>query len=316
MKEQTESFDSAVKMLCGEIAAMLLKIPDSKKQMVQEIRLRSGKPIALTSGTETLFVCNDGSIVYSAERAAICSKKDMYDTFRQMCGYSVYSKQNEIRNGYITLIGGHRVGVCGTADVREGIIHSVTDITSMNIRISRQIRNAAQKLMPYITPMRCGILIAGAPSTGKTTMLRDIAYRLSVGKECKVMRTCVIDERGELSGGCNEDSGIDLGLCDVLRNYPKGEGVQQAIRALSPQVIICDEVGTEEDALAVAQGANAGAYIIATVHASGKDELLRRKQTRLLLDTGAFGRIVILDSADKPCSFSDIAEVSDRRYAV
>ncbi len=298
-------------MLCGELSAVLMRISDVKKQGIQEIRLRSGKPVALSDGTDTLFVCKDGSIVYTPERGFVCTQRHIFDTFKQLCGYSIYSRQTEIKNGYITVKGGHRIGLCGTAEIKDGEISTVTDITSLNVRISRQIFGVAAGIMPHIVPVGGGVLIAGAPSTGKTTLLRDIAYRLSLGKGCRIMRTCVIDERGELSGGYRDESEIDLGLADVLRGYPKGDGIMQSIRSLSPQIIICDEVGTQEDAQAVAQGANAGAYIIATIHAQDYHSLMQRKQAQRLLETGAFGTLIILDSSDKPCVCSEVINLKE-----
>lgn len=316
MKGKDESFDRAAGMLCGELSSIMLSIPSSRKQCIQEIRLRMNKPIALSNGSETLFVSGKGEIIYSPERAVICTQRHIFDTFRQLCCYSVYSRQNEIKNGFITVNGGHRVGLCGTADIKDGRIHSVTDITSLNVRIARQIFGAAEKIMPRITPLSGGVLIAGAPSTGKTTVLRDIAYRLSQGVGCHIMRTSVIDERGELSGGSREASAIDLGYCDILRGYPKGEGIMQAIRSLSPQVIICDEVGTEEDVESIALGANAGAYIIATIHADGYIGLMKRKQARKLIETGAFTTLIFLSSTDRPCTFTEVIDLSERRAAM
>ena len=315
MKVKDDCFDSAVRMICNELCCVLLKIPDSRKHFIQEIRLRVNKPVALSNGSETLFVSNDGDIIYSPERGITCSQRNIFDTFRQLCSYSVYSKQNEIKNGYITVNGGHRIGLCGTASIKEGKISSVTDITSLNIRIARQIFGAAQNLMPIITPLKGGVLIAGLPSTGKTTLLRDIAYRLSKGIGCHIMRTSVVDERGEISGGNNFNC-IDLGYCDILRGYPKGEGIMQSIRALSPQVIICDEVGTEEDVQSIALGANAGAYIIATIHADNYLGLMRRKQACKLIETEAFSTLIFLSSSDKPCTFTEIINLSERRIAI
>ncbi|MBQ8133970.1 MAG: stage III sporulation protein AA [Clostridia bacterium] len=308
--EQTESYNQAVKMLCGELSAVLLRISERKKSCIQEIRLRSGKPVALTDGSETLFLSSGGEILYSpGERAFVCTQRHIFDSFKSLCGYSVYSRQNEINQGFLTAGGGYRIGICGTAAMKNGEVTAVTNITSLNLRISRQIFGISDELIAKLHPIRSGILIAGAPSTGKTTMLRDLAYNLSLGKGCSIMRTCVIDERGEISGGYNERCGIDLGLCDVLQGYPKGEGIMQAVRSLSPQVIICDEVGTDSDAQAVAKGANAGAYIVATVHASGYEELMKRSQARKLLDTGAFGTVVILGSTDRPCKITQMINV-------
>ena len=302
MNETDNAYMTAVNMIGGETAASLSKLPSVKQYDIREIRLRKNKPIALTDGSETLFLREDGSIVYTPERAVICTGKQIGDIFNRLCGYSVYSRQSEIVNGYITVKGGHRIGICGTADVRDGEINSVTDITSMNVRIARFIKGVSAELIDKIKYSFGGLLIAGSLSTGKTTMLRDIAYRVSMGIGCKRMRTCIIDERGEISG--TEDSGTYTGMCDILLNYPKGKGIISAIRSLSPQLIVVDEVGTREDAAAIALGANAGVNIIATIHAGDITELIRRPQARLLLDTGAFDRIIMMNSVDKPCSYT------------
>ncbi len=232
------------------------------------------------------------------------SQRSLYDTFRRLCDYSVYSRQDEIRNGFITVRGGHRVGLCGTAACENGRITTLNDISSMNVRIARQVFGVSEELIGHLYPLEGGILIAGVPSSGKTTLLRDLARSLSLGIGCHIMRTAVIDERGELSGTYAGTAYNDMGLSDVLNGYPKGEGIMHAIRAMSPQVIICDELGTEEDCRAVAQGCHAGAAVIASIHAASYEELLCRRQARALLQTGAFATVVMLESSDHPCKIA------------
>ncbi len=305
-----KQFEAAADTLCDELKNVVMSIPESKRASIQEIRLRSGKPLTMTDGTSTLFVDNAGRILYSiSKNAFIVTQKHLYDTFRRLCGYSVYSCQNEIKNGFITIKGGHRAGLCGTAVIENGKITAVSDISSINLRISRQIFGVSEEIIKKIYPLNGGVLIAGAPSSGKTTILRDLAYRLSLGMDCRMMRTAVIDERGEIAGTYSGNAYNDLGLCDILNGYPKGEGIMQAIRAMSPQVIICDELGGEDDCVYAEQGFNAGAYIIATIHASSYEELMKRKQAQRLIDTGAFKNIVILESCDRPCKISEFITI-------
>ncbi len=305
-----KQFEAAADTLCDELKNVVMSIPESKRASIQEIRLRSGKPLTMTDGTSTLFVDNAGRILYSiSKNAFIVTQKHLYDTFRRLCGYSVYSCQNEIKNGFITIKGGHRAGLCGTAVIENGKITAVSDISSINLRISRQIFGVSEEIIKKIYPLSGGVLIAGAPSSGKTTILRDLAYRLSLGMDCRMMRTAVIDERGEIAGTYSGNAYNDLGLCDILNGYPKGEGIMQAIRAMSPQVIICDELGGEDDCVYAEQGFNAGAYIIATIHASSYEELMKRKQAQRLIDTGAFKNIVILESCDRPCKISEFITI-------
>ena len=310
MTEKYDSFDTAVGILCDELAEIVNKIPDSKKSSIQEIRLRAQKPLTFSYGNDTLFTDGNGKILYSfSDKVYTVSQRSIYDTFRRVCSYSVYSHQNEIKNGFITVRGGHRVGICGTAALTDGKISAVSDISSLNIRIARQIFGAAQEIVERLCPIDGGILIAGMPSSGKITLLRDLAYRLSLGIGCKIQKTVVIDERGELSGTHNGISFSDMGLCDVLNGYPKGEGIMQAIRSLSPQIIICDELGTDEDCRSVSMGFNAGAYIVATIHAPNFDELMKRSQAKKLIATGAFKNVIMLESSDKPCKISSFKRI-------
>ena len=308
----TKAFDSAVEILSEDIRAVLKNIPDSKKNTVQEIRIRTNKPLALSDGASTVFTDDKGKIMYTMnDRNFIVSQRSIYDTFRRLCDYSVYSRQDEIKNGFITVKGGHRVGLCGTAVLTEGKISALNDISSMNVRIARQIFGVSEEIINHLYPFDSGILIAGMPSSGKTTLLRDLARSLSMGIGCHIMRTAVIDERGELSGTYSGSACNDMGLSDVLNGYPKGEGIIHAVRAMSPQIIICDELGTYEDCQLVAQGFNAGATVIASIHAGSYQELLRRKQAVELLKTGAFGHIVVLSSSNSPCRIAEFIKVGE-----
>ena len=311
MKESTESFDSASEILCDELRELAARIPENKKAEIQELRLRIGKPLTLTDGTSAMFADSTGRVLYSmSEKAFVTTRRHVYDTFRRLCGYSVYSYQEEIKNGFITVKGGHRVGLCGTASVKDGKLSAVSDISSLNIRISRQMIGCANELIKELCPLSGGLLIAGAPSTGKTTLLRDLARSLSIGNGCRIMRTAVIDERGELSGTYQGTAFNDLGLCDIFNGSPKGEGIMHAVRSMSPQVIICDELGDEEDCRAAAQGFNSGAAVIASIHASSIDELKRRPQMKALLRTGAFKTAAVLSSPDRPCKISELIQIS------
>jgi len=305
--EKQDSFESAAELLCEELKRAVMTVGESKRSRIQEIRLRGGRPLTLTDGTTSLFLENNGRILYSvSEKAVMVSQRQVMDTFRRMCGYSVYSVENEIKNGYLTVRGGHRVGIGGTAVVSDGRITTLGDISSLNIRIARQVSGVSDELIRRLYPLRGGILLAGAPSSGKTTMLRDLARKISLGEGCRMMRTVVVDERGELSGTYHGAAYNDLGLCDILNGYPKGEGVQHAIRGLSPQVIVCDEVGTQEDCRMIAEGFHAGAMMICSIHAPDYESLLQRVQARRLLKTGAFQTVVMLHSSDKPCVIADI----------
>ena len=155
-------------------------------------------------------------------------------------------------------------------------------------------------------------MIVGEPSSGKTTVLRDVAYRLS-GEEFNFLRVCIIDERSEIAATCDGSNKKSIGLgCDVLDGYPKAEGMMIALRAMSPDVIICDEIGSDKDVSAIESIANAGTKIIATIHAEGFSQLLKRPQFVKLMRTAAFDVAVVLCGRQTPGKIKEI--VSLKRY--
>lgn len=309
-----ERFDAAIKGLSTRIVGVLSLLPNEVKHQTQEIRLRVNRPVSLCCSRGIYFINENGTP--SCRVAAgnlIAEKKDLEESFRYLCGYSVYSHQNEIRNGYLTLCGGHRVGIGGTAVYQQGEVGGMRDISSLNIRVARQIPGAADELVGSLKDrISEGLLIVGEPSSGKTTLLRDLARQISGGHCGRIRKVTVVDERGELAGTSFGVPQNDLGpCCDVLDGFPKAEGILQAVRALSPEVILCDELGSEQEAQAVLQGLNAGVAMVASIHAGSIAELLKRKQALLLLETGAFGSVAFLEGCRRPGKLAGIYKAGD-----
>ena len=174
-------FDSAAQGLCGSLRTILFQIPESVKEKAQEIRLRANLPVAVYTGKETYFVKEQGRLTQRFDRTLpIVSSQEILDSFHHCCSYSVYSHQHEIRQGFVTMAGGHRVGVCGTAVYEENRVSGIRDISSLNIRIAREVYGAADELLGELDKEISGLLIAGPPSSGKTTILRDLARQLSM----------------------------------------------------------------------------------------------------------------------------------------
>ncbi len=307
-------FDSAAKSLCDRIAKYLKLLPYDIKNQTQELRLRVNKPVSVCCTNGVYFLSQYGRVVcYPGSDMIIADKLDIDESFRNICSYSIYSHQNEIKNGYITLCGGHRVGISGTAVYHDGDVTGMRDVSSINIRIAREITGSANELFRTLNgSITAGLLLAGAPASGKTTILRDIARQLSSGVCGNIKKVTVVDERGELSGTYLGIPQNDLGFCsDVLNGYPKSVGIMQAIRSLSPEFIVCDELGGSEEVKAVEQGLNAGVSIISSIHAGSIEEFLKRKQAVALLETGAFGSIVMLSGHDKPGKIKGIYRAGD-----
>lgn len=295
-------FDDAAKNL-GTLSSRF-NLPLEIKARAQEIRLRSGRPIVLSLPDGPVFMTSTGNPIFSPRTGLLCADRhNIAEAFRIICDCSVHSHQREIQNGFVTLRGGHRAGICGTAVTDGGFISNIRDISSINLRIARDIKGAANDIVQVIEfgGHISGTLVFGPPGCGKTTVLRDLARQLSTGIHGRLYRVAVIDERGEIAATYQGQPQNDLGpCCDVLDGYPKGDGIMQAVRCLSPDIVICDEIGGEEDAKAVELSLNAGVTVIASAHAGSISELMARPQTSKLIATGAFQRAVCLSGRENP----------------
>ena len=276
-------------------------LPKNQQERISELRLRLARPSSVTIENKNVL------LIDAKTGSSICLKtSEVNACFQKICDHSIYKYESEIRSGYITVFGGCRAGFCGTR-TDNGLIK---DISSINFRLARQVDAAAKEIYPmlFTDGQICSTLIVGSPCTGKTTLLSDIAFRLSKDQ----YRVSIVDERCELAamyGGIPQKA---IGsLCDVLDNYPKGEGMMIALRCLSPQAIICDEIGTESDVKAMLQAMNAGVPIIASTHADSINALIGRPQIKHLLEYGGIEKIILLQGANQPGKVRKIISVKD-----
>ena len=269
-------------LLPHELTALLLEEAGTGACEIEEIRLRAGRAASLTLGGRNVM---SSAMLTSDRLSAILT---------HMCGGSLYAFDQTIREGYVTLPGGIRVGVAGRAVCEEGRIIGVREITSLCIRLPHRHRSVGREVCRLLRRLNRGesaprgILLYAPPGEGKTTLLRGVATGLSGGDGEAPLRTVVVDTRGELSF---ETEG--RGLClDILRGYPRARGVEIATRTLSAQVILCDEIGDTEEALSLISTHHGGVPLIATAHGGTVRELMTRTGIRLLHEARLFGAYV------------------------
>ncbi len=290
----------------------LRRIPPSQLAVVQEIRLRVGQPVVLSVPTGERYLSVGGMCALLQRGALWCSQEQLDACFWRFCDESVYAHEAELRQGFLTVAGGIRVGVAGTA-VGTAVVRTVRQVTSLCIRLPRLHTGCAMPLMPYIErdDRLYSSVLVGAPSSGKTTLLRDAAVSLAA----RGWRVTVVDERGEIGG-------VDgLRGCDVLSRYPKPLGIRQAIRTLAPQVVIFDELGDAQEIDAVTECANAGVAVVSSMHGDDPDAIACRPTVRRMAQSALFENWVFLAGRRTPgvCAGVYRAEVSDdaiRWYAV
>lgn len=303
-------FVLAIRSLSQNIYQRILPLMPKFCDTAQEIRLRVNRPVAIVCPDTTYFLTEKGGLTNAILDGAMLtvSRGDLTDTFHNICNYSVYSKQSEIVNGFVTMHGGHRAGICGTAICEGDRIINIRDISSINIRIAREHKECSRKIIDALNPDFGGVLICGAPCSGKTTLLRDMARILST--ECG-KRISLIDERGELAGTSSGIIQNDIGLCDVFDLYDKPSGIMQAIRSMSPDIIVCDEIGTQRDIDAMEYSVNSGVSFISTLHCSSIEEFRKKANIKKLISSGGFKTLVFLDNRTAVGRVIKIIKVGD-----
>lgn len=283
---------------------------------LEEIRVREGRPLQLVYPGGDAFIAPDGRLTADPAPAERASRDDLQRTFQLMARGSVYAWEEEVRGGFLTLEGGHRVGLCGRAVTEGGRIRTLKPVASLNIRIAREVPGAADALLPQL--VRGGrflsTLLISPPQAGKTTMLRDLVRQLSTGVprlRLPGLKVGLVDERSEVAGCYLGVPQRDVGpRTDVLDGCPKAEGLMLLIRSLSPQVVAADEVGRPEDAAALLEALHAGVAVLATAHGAGLADVRRRPAVAELLRVGAFERAVLLGRSRGPGTVEAVTDLT------
>lgn len=275
---------------------------------LEEIRVRIGQPMEFLYGTKICYLklnaneavfCESKEVWRNKINLYLASSTDIAEMMSYISNYSLYAYKEEIKQGYITIEGGHRIGVAGQAAIEGGRIAGIYHIAFLNIRVAHERFGCADKILPLIRQKNSiyNTLILSAPGAGKTTLLRDSIRALSTGEEhFEGVKVCVVDERSEIAACYHGVPQNDLGpRTDVLDGCGKAEGLLMLIRAMSPQVVAVDELGTQEDFLAVEQAVNCGSRVIGTVHAADMRELSEKKYLRQWMEKSIFKRFILIE---------------------
>lgn len=281
-------FDQAAGLLPFGLRQLALSMPQAERAVAEELRLRAGQPVSVT--------LPEGEAVLPG--SPVISPDDLRTALEIATQASAHAALERVRHGFVTVRGGHRMGLCGTAVVKDGAIHNLRELSSLNIRIARQIIGLGEEVL---LRLRGGgflpsVLVLAPPGAGKTTLLRDLIRGLSAGVGGPPLRVGVADERGELGAMYGGVPQLDLGPhTDVMDGCSKADGLMMLLRGMNPQVLVMDEITAPGDIDALETAAGCGAALVAAAHGRGLEDLKCRPLYIRLLERRIFQKVLLIE---------------------
>lgn len=287
MLDKRKSWEQAAAVLPKQRLSSLCALGTGRLDELEELRLRRG--FAMTALFPEGEMETDGPPI---------GEDDLRQVVENATQASAHTALDRVRQGFVTLRGGHRVGLCGSVVKKEGQIVTLRDISSLSIRVARPVPGQAAELLPRLMERGAFLstLILAPPGAGKTTLLRDLVQSLSDGIAGPPVRVGVADERGEIAALWQGEPQLCIGRhTDVMDGCSKAEGLSILIRGMNPQAVAVDEITDPADVQAITEAAGCGAALVATAHGTGREDLNRRPVYRALLENGIFRRLVVIE---------------------
>ncbi|WP_201713461.1 stage III sporulation protein AA [Rossellomorea arthrocnemi] len=280
-------------LLPSTISEKVLTLPQDLIDRIEEIRIRTNRVLEVTARGKPYFL------------SYTVTEEDSEQLINKLSRHSFYTLEEELKRGYITIEGGHRVGLAGKVILEGGLVKGIRNLSSFNIRIARQKLGIADSIFPYVYDGEWKhTMMIGSPQTGKTTLLRDLARMISTGvpeKNIPPYKVGIVDERSEIAGCVNGIPQLMFGpRVDVLDACPKAEGMMMLIRSMSPDVLIVDEIGRMEDGQAIQEAVNAGITLVMTTHGSSFNEVRKRPVIKDIVSLQTIERFVELRRGEEP----------------
>lgn len=309
-----EEMEQVIRIFPQRLRGLLLQA-DTPRFPAEELRLRVGQPLLMRAKGQEWYLEEEtrqwrAAMGAPSQGALRVTEADVRDTLEFMSRYSLYAFHEELRQGFLTISGGHRIGVAGQAVLEGGRVKNILYPSFLNVRIARQVMGCGDGILPWIYEEGnfCSTLLISPPRCGKTTLLRDLIRQVSDGWQDKEhgqfiggVTVGVVDERSELGACCQGRPQNDLGIrTDVLDACPKAEGIMMLIRSMAPQVVAVDEIGSIQDLEAIRYGKNCGCQLLATVHGHSLEDIRKKPVLKEFVQEGVFKRFVILSSQGGP----------------